>query len=103
MAAAEVARPHLFAAQEYRGLLRKRDAWSTRLLEVDYVFPGVCMGNDFGGWQKFSVAPGVIAVVVCVDQVLDGLVSDAFDLVDDVIEIVFELIVDQNHTLVCNV
>ena len=45
----------------------------------------------------------MIAVQVRVEHVLDRLVRDALDLVDDVLAVVFELIVHQDHAFVGDV
>ena len=45
----------------------------------------------------------MIAVVVRVQNIFNGLIGDALDLVDDVVEIVFELVVHQDDTFVRDV
>ena len=61
---------------------------------------GVAVGDDLGRPHEVGVAAGVVAVVVGVQHVADGLVGDAGDLGGDEVVAVRELVVDDDDALI---
>ena len=99
VAASEVVGLRLGAAQEDRGLVGERQPRGAGLAVTDDVGAGVAVGDDLGRPHEVGVAAGVVAVVVGVQHVLDGLVGDAGDLGGDEVETVGELVVDEDDAV----
>ena len=92
-------RLHLRAAEEHRGLVGEDDARRARLVVADDIVARVPMCDHLGVAQEVGVAPGVVPMVMRVENVLDRLVGNATDLRGDEIEAVGELVVDDDHAV----
>ena len=104
MAAAKVASPHLLAAEEHRGLRIESHARQAGLLAGHHIGAGVLLGQDLDtGIEHFLVSAGVVAVLVGVEHVFDGLVSDGFDFRHDIRVVALEFVVDHNHAFIRDV
>src|SRR5678815_5547407 len=104
----EVFRSNLLASKMHGELVGERDPGKAdrragrifviRLLDVAEISARIPMGNDFGDRKHLHVAAGMIVVLMGVQDITQWLVSDRFDLREDVGVVSVEHVVDENDT-----
>ena len=101
MTAAHVMRLSFGAAQVDRGGLAEHDGRRTGLIAADNVGADVLVTDDLRVIvQEVDVAPGMVPMVMGVQDVSHGLVGDLTDTLHDFVVVLFELVVDDDDTLV---
>ena len=97
MAAAEVVRLNLRAAEIDGGLIAEGDARRRiHLLRPHHVGARVLVREDIGRLDELHIAAGVVAVLMRVDHVFHRKTGDGFHALHDLGEVPLELVVDQD-------
>src|SRR5437764_1237061 len=95
-------------AQKYRRLLREYQArWSNvgrrvRLLMFQDVGPRIRRRDDIGGGEELGIAAAMVRMMMGAEHIFHRLIGDALNFRDDGVVISVELVIHQNHALVCN-
>ena len=101
MAAAKIFHGHFFAANEDLGFVAERDVGKPWHFARHHIGARVPVNDHLRFLPPHGlIAAGVIAVLVSVQHVLDGLVGDGADLLHDLRRILGKLVIHYQNALV---
>src|SRR5579885_2235749 len=74
---------HFLTAKGYRGLVRECDLRRTRHFPLDHMLARVCVRDQLTRSEKLQIAPGMVAMMVRIDHIANGLARDTLHRRDD--------------------